>query len=496
MSTSANKSEGKAYISVDSKWYYDPRYNKHLSWYKKNQETGEIEWIVEKTLDESGTINCDEKRWKQLEDEGWTPSSPYYVDKKLYLKTDLMNDKSKTSSTNIMATTEVNEKKYEKLSHLDEDFIYELMSVPTHSSHEYRMTTFIILWARKNGIAYEFDNYGNIYLTKGKVSIDEFYPCVTAHLDTVQSEQELYAKAGQPLQVLTREVKGKREIYCDKFGIGGDDKAGILICLSMFSHVDKLKACFFLEEEIGCVGSGKLNKKWFDNVGYVMGFDSPDLNRAAYACSGTKLFSESFYKTYMQDICKKYGLTDFRSEPFTDVKIIREKTDLICMNFGTGYYNCHTSTEYCVLEDMDHACAMGHELIQRIGLRQFKLASAKDTYANTYGYTSYYNSNDPDMQFFNKEFNKYYSSYYGRSSSNYSAKQTSMYEGSQSSITTTTKDETTVSNKDLDIIVSNVVETYDGYLNQIKTQVEAKCKELGVDFEQHFKEIFSTEIKF
>lgn len=380
---------------------------------------------------------------------------------------------------------------FKELTHLDKEFIYELMSVPTYSRSEYRLTTFIILWARRNNIDYEFDAYGNIMLTKGTLDEGEYYPCVTAHLDTVQQEQEVYAKAGQPLTVLTRVVSGKREIYCDGFGIGGDDKAGVLICLSMFSHVDKLKACFFLEEEIGCVGSSNLDTNWFTNVGYVIGFDSPDLNRAAYACSGTKLFSEDFYKTYMKDVCSKYGLTSFRSEPFTDVKVIREKTNIICMNFGTGYYNCHTNSEYCVLEDMDQACAMGHELIDLIGRKQFLLAN--DNTSNSYGYYSSYD--DDDMRFFRQEFAS--TSYYTGTYSYYNNSKTA--KTSTSTTTSSDKTETNLSaitNKEAFVIIEHVSNTYEMFIKQIESKVNDKCKELGIDFDEHFKDMFNTEIKF
>ena len=35
-----------------------------------------------------------------------------------------------------------------QLLYLNKDFVYDCMSVPTHSKKEYRMVTFIILWAR------------------------------------------------------------------------------------------------------------------------------------------------------------------------------------------------------------------------------------------------------------------------------------------------------------------------------------------------------------
>ena len=128
-----------------------------------------------------------------------------------------------TNKETLVETSSVNQTNIDeiKLTHLDKDFIYELMAIPTVSNAEYRLVTFIILWARRNNIKYEFDDYGNVYLTKGEVKDEEFFPCVTAHLDTVQHKQKVYAQAGQKLEIKTRICKGKHEIYVDGMGIGG-----------------------------------------------------------------------------------------------------------------------------------------------------------------------------------------------------------------------------------------------------------------------------------
>ena len=66
------------FIPVQFRWYQDPRYNKYLKWYKKNAVSGEMDWIVEETLDEEGTIHYDEEKWEKLVQEGWTPTSVWY----------------------------------------------------------------------------------------------------------------------------------------------------------------------------------------------------------------------------------------------------------------------------------------------------------------------------------------------------------------------------------------------------------------------------------
>lgn len=413
------------------------------------------------------------------------------------VSTDVNNGVKETTVT----TTNENEKKDENalsLTHLDEKFVYELMSVPTSSSNEYRLVTFIILWARRNNIHYEFDDYGNVYLTKGEIKDGEYYPCVTAHLDSVQSKQKTYAQAGQPLQVKTRisTINKKHEIYVDGMGIGGDDKAGVLIGLSMFSHLDTLKACFFLEEEIGCKGSAKLNKEWFNDVGYVMGFDSPDLNRAAYACSGVKLFSANFFKTYMQDICKKHGLTKFQSEPFTDVKEIREKTGIMCMNFGSGYYNAHSEREYCVIEDMDTACRMGVELIEFIGLTRHELQHSSGWIKGQDGVYRKVVTDDEDEKFFRTLSGVQYGYYgYGNQGSyNYGA--TSKASGT--SATTTTKTTETVKDDKNKVNIETlkyVTERYEEHIEDVKARIQKVCEVNNIDFAL-FENEFVTTIKF
>ena len=66
------------YNAVEFKWYQDLRYNKFLKWYKKDNESGERQWINEDVLDDSGTVKYDEEKWKKLEHDGWTPTAPWY----------------------------------------------------------------------------------------------------------------------------------------------------------------------------------------------------------------------------------------------------------------------------------------------------------------------------------------------------------------------------------------------------------------------------------
>jgi hypothetical protein len=379
-----------------------------------------------------------------------------------------------------------------------------------------------MMWARRNNVKIEYDDFGNIYLTKGELAEGEYYPCVTSHLDTVQYKHDPYIYAGVPLALKIEKTKdGDHKLFVDneggslgtEIGIGADCKSGICICLSLFDHFEKLKACFFLDEEEGCVGSEKLDVDWFNNVGYVIGFDSPDLYRAAWSCSGTKLFNYPFYETWMKPVCDEWGLTTgyFFSEPYTDVKEIREKTDIICMNFGNGGYNAHNigGTEYCIMEDMDQACGMGIDLIDYIGCTRHMLKHrTKGTISYIKDENGVWNNDGYDTEDDKKleslgdnKRNRW--GYNSSSSSSSSSSSNSSSSSSSSSSSTETKKPV---NKDDEIkfeVVKYITTKYESHINGIKEDVlediKSLCASKGIDFSDFEKVVtnnFSNEVKF
>lgn len=413
--------------------------------------------------------------------------------------------------------------------HVNIPLLYEVMQVPSHSSKEYRMATFIILWARKNGIDCRLDAKGNIYLTKGKPAEGEFYPCVTSHMDTVQDKADPYILAGAELPLQTSVLQSqsdknvfKHKVFIDGQGIGADDKLGVYISLCLMEKTDVIKAAFFVEEEIGMKGSEKLDPEFFNDVAFVVGWDSPDLIRAAWKCSGTRLFSREFYEKHLGPITKKWGFTDnsFRSEPFTDVIHIVEKTGVVCCNFGNGGYLAHSQTEYLIIEDVDHAIGMGEDIIKSIGgKKQFKIEKRQ-----SYAYGVDGPKGESDDAYFNKIFGyaSYGTTYHSNGSVTYGSSSTHSHSTSSSGTTSssstssgTTATTTSTSTEYSEEVLSHIVDSYDAYIKEIKTKVGDKCDTLeallkeklaaaGIDYDEtigyEFKneviDVFSTEIKF
>jgi len=377
------------------------------------------------------------------------------------------------------------------LMYIDKDFVYDFMSIPSHSNEEYRVVEYIRMWAVKNHVLFEFDSYGNVYLTKGELAEGEYYPCVTSHMDTVQMKHTEYLQASVRLPLKTERVTEGHKVSIDGMGIGADDKGGVCISLSMFKYFDKLKACFFREEETGCKGSHEMDTEWFNNVGYVIGYDSPDLYRAAYACSGIKLFSYDFYQQYMKPVCDQWGLTTgcFFSEPYTDVKVIREKTHIVCMNFGNGGYNAHAYNEYIIMEHMDHALGMGIELIKFIGLTRHTLDELSATGG---GKVTYFRRKDGLFGKKELDDNKLLESLSGGNTKGGSGTHTVTYK--------------TISKKEDELgleSVEYIVKRYEAYISSMKIDMvdglKKVCDEKNIDakmFDEVIDKVFNNEITF
>ncbi|MDO5457858.1 MAG: hypothetical protein Q4F26_05865 [Atopococcus tabaci] len=260
------------------------------------------------------------------------------------------------------------------LCNIELQLLYKVLSIPSYSEKEIRMREFLIEYARQKEYDYYIDEIGNVYMRKGFLSDEEYYPCITAHMDTVQTAHIALIEQNQYITLITEKRKdNKHIIYAEDLGLGGDDKAGIVIALSIMDKISTCKCVFFVEEEIGCRGSENVDLSWFGDVGYIMSFDSPESNCASWSCCGKLLFDRCFYETYLEELSSKFGLTKYVAHPYTDVMMLRMNTCLVCMNFGAGYYNFHTLWEYVVAEEMDNAVAMGIYLIERLDYKEYFL---------------------------------------------------------------------------------------------------------------------------
>ena len=128
-----------------------------------------------------------------------------------------------------------------------------LLSVPTHTWEEDRLIEHVINYISSlDSVNYYQDKLGSLYITKGDSST---YPCLVAHLDSVHSITEMEVMEEQ-LPNAQGDLKLALKAY-DKeeglpTGIGGDDKAGVFICLQLLEILDSCKVFLPVAEETGC----------------------------------------------------------------------------------------------------------------------------------------------------------------------------------------------------------------------------------------------------
>ena len=257
---------------------------------------------------------------------------------------------------------------------MDKKLLTTTLSIPSAYYEEELIREHIMEFAIKNSIEYKIDNKGNIYLTKGseKMTEGEYYPCVVSHIDTVHKNHTSLIQNNERLVISEKEgiLTAYNPNNGNQTGIGGDDKCGVFVCLSLLEHFDILKASFFVEEEIGMKGSQEADVEFFDNVGYAIQFDAPSANWVSEICSGVKLFDEEF-KTHITEILSEGGYTKFSVDPFTDVNQLAQKFDFNCLNLGCGYYKQHTDKEYVVIKEVENSLKMGIALIDYLGIKEY-----------------------------------------------------------------------------------------------------------------------------
>jgi putative aminopeptidase FrvX len=241
-------------------------------------------------------------------------------------------------------------------------------------------------WLLANGIPFHTDTLGNIYATKGIVN--GFYPAVCAHTDTVHQVREsklTIIEAGGCLAAYNSAIQ--------RTGLGGDDKAGVYVCLELLLSRPVLKAAFFVDEEIGCLGSRHADPMFFADVGYCIEFDSPNNDILSFSCDGVQLCLEGnggiCLLSEAEPILTRYGVTKWQWHPFTDVAQLRRNFDFECLNLPCGYYHMHTNREYVRIEDTAKAVELGKELITTLGYRRFfmprGMGNAKPTWLKATG---------------------------------------------------------------------------------------------------------------
>lgn len=213
---------------------------------------------------------------------------------------------------------------------------------------------------------YQVDvHQGNVYVTKSASllpSDDMYYPCVVAHTDTVH---EIY-HGFDIMQTGDRLIAYDHDLS-SQVGIGGDDKVGIFVALEALRRFPNIKAAFFRDEEVGCVGSSLAKQDFFENTGYAIQCDRQKYKDVVRAIYGGPLFDNNFSEA-ISPILEKYGREETYHGGITDVGELSESFyKMCCMNLSCGYYEPHSSQEYLRVSEVLATLDFVFEVIETLG---------------------------------------------------------------------------------------------------------------------------------
>jgi putative aminopeptidase FrvX len=255
------------------------------------------------------------------------------------------------------------------------DRLVEVLSIPTFYGKENLMREYLVKILNEKNIDNYVDEYGNVYATKGSA---EYFSCVVAHIDTVHEITD-FEVIEENYSLSAIKPNG------EPTGIGGDNKAGVFVCLELLDHFDNIKVAFFVSEEVGCLGSTLSDAEFFNNVGYALQFDAPGNNWVTYYCDGVKLFnkdSDFFNKVrpILEDSLKDFTVDNLGYHPYTDVSALRKLYNFSCLNYSVGYYNMHSVYEYVLINDVDNCLKTAQKLISSLGEQLYYMEKDRDSY--------------------------------------------------------------------------------------------------------------------
>lgn len=205
----------------------------------------------------------------------------------------------------------------------------------------------------------------------------------TSHLDTACKEQ-----------VNVKHVFEGDLIKTDGTSIlGADDKAGVTILLYMIEKNVPGLYCFFIGEEVGCVGSGLAVKDtYWKNYNRMISFDRRGTTSVITHQSSKRCCSDIF----AQELAKQLNRSGLEMK-LDDTGVYTDSAEFVeviseCTNISVGYYSEHTKTERQDIKHLEQLC----KAVVRVDWESLSTKrDPKKTEYKSYGvktYTSKYSS--------------------------------------------------------------------------------------------------------
>lgn len=257
------------------------------------------------------------------------------------------------------------------------------LGVQSASYESERMEKYIRKQLKRLSIEYKTDSYGNIYACKtNPKTVSQSYPTIVCHIDTVHDVNlnSIVRRHGDVLYSIDA-TNYKRT------GIGGDDKVGVFIALQCLETLPHVKAVFFKDEEVGCVGSSKADFSFFDNSTIVLECDRRGMGDFVKQISGVQLCNDDLLDT-ISNVLKMYDRKPVTGG-MTDVLQIANNHSVQVANINCGYYQPHTDDEFVVISDVLDTLSFVLDVFETVGDQELRMT--RTSYRSKYYSYSPYN---------------------------------------------------------------------------------------------------------
>lgn len=223
--------------------------------------------------------------------------------------------------------------------------LIELLKIQAPSGQEHKVVNYLKPQLKKLTDACWVDHYGNLLAEKKVGSGEGATIILSAHMDSVNRLEK------------GRQILEDDGVFASSKGVlGADDRAGIAIIMSVLRNVEKtgfegtIKVAFSREEEIGCIGSGKIDKNWYKGSDLAIVVDRRGNRDIVTGCYSPFCSNEVGY--FLEDCSALLNMDWKATEGGISDATTFSDNGVNSVNLSAGYYNEHTDKEYVVFDYM------------------------------------------------------------------------------------------------------------------------------------------------
>ena len=245
---------------------------------------------------------------------------------------------------------------------VDRDLLRRVLSVESYFEEEERMRAFVRAHAAEIGASVR-EERGNLYLTRGEAAV---VPGLVAHLDT--RHPILPPGAYEVRHDATDDVWHARNRRAgEPAGVGGDDKVGIFIALTLLADLPAAKVALFREEEWGQRGAHDADLAFFADCAFAIEADRKGNADFVREIDGASLHDDAFAAA-VAPILARHGYAECLTGGKTDVHaLVLNGLPIACANLSCGYFDPHTPRETVRTADVGRALALVRDICVALG---------------------------------------------------------------------------------------------------------------------------------